>query len=372
MVMPSFSQVGRTLYDPPSGVDGATPPVDPNPSPTPAGQNMGLSNVGLNTGSFYSTDSTPSVTKPATPAVPPVAPPAVPTAAVAPTPSSPVTPPATPVTPPAKPVSTQPAMPASQPATKSKASGGWLSGVTDRAKEFVQDAKDIFSNRVEAELNKTLAGLDETAKSPVFGNDILGWVKNNWGLVASAAGLLSMLFGNNTMKLMGAIATAAGGFNIYNRVNNLMSGKYDDAIKMGLDQTDAQGKPAPFSNIEAIRNAYFNNKPANAEDIQDMTQALNDFQLGVKSGFFEKARDRIINRFQSIAPNTKLNIPPMDPSIGQSWRMNFMSVAPRAVEDMFDTAKTKIMTGWNQAGKPAAPTNAPAAQQTAPVAGGQP
>lgn len=67
---------------------------------------------------------------------------------------------------------------------------------------------------------KNQAALKEVETNPK-GTGFTDWFTESWGNVAVPAGMLLMLFGGDTGMMLGGLAIAAGGYDIYNRYNTL-------------------------------------------------------------------------------------------------------------------------------------------------------
>ena len=84
------------------------------------------------------------------------------------------------------------------------------------------------------------------------------WLTTNWQTLLPVGGLISYAFGGNVGKALGVMAMAAGGYNLYERYQRLSNPdhKYNApimaAIHAAANQQGPNGKPAPFSDLDAV------------------------------------------------------------------------------------------------------------------------
>ncbi len=91
--------------------------------------------------------------------------------------------------------------------------------------------------------------MDEVQQNPQkFG--VTDWLTSNWGNIAVPAGILLSMFGGRTGAILGGLAMAAGGYNLYNRYQTLMSkeaqpelqkyigSKFDPKVLAEIQQTN--------------------------------------------------------------------------------------------------------------------------------------
>jgi hypothetical protein len=93
-------------------------------------------------------------------------------------------------------------------------------------------SKEVVQNR--AELDKSLKEVETNPD----GTGFTDWFKESWGNVAVPAGLLLMLFGGDTGMMLGGLAVAAGGYDLYNRYNTLTN---DPAAQMAISKFVKEG-----------------------------------------------------------------------------------------------------------------------------------
>jgi hypothetical protein len=72
--------------------------------------------------------------------------------------------------------------------------------------------------QIKAKVEAERAHLDKALKNPQA-TGFSEWITESWSNVAVPAGILLMLFGGDTGALLGGLAVAAGGYDLYNRYN---------------------------------------------------------------------------------------------------------------------------------------------------------
>jgi len=154
-------------------------------------------------------------------------------------PENPVPAQATPVSAPA------PTTPATAPATPP--TGGILDGIKDTANKLKETA---IAGTASGTVNPLIKNIMSESKDNPNGFGITDWLTSNWGNIAVPAGILLSMFGGRTGAILGGLAMAAGGYNLYNRYQTLMSkeaqpelqkyiaSKFDPKVLAQIQQTN--------------------------------------------------------------------------------------------------------------------------------------
>jgi len=160
--------------------------------------------------------------------------------------------------------------------------------VIEEARKGVGEGTSEVAKDIE---RKTVEGVVENPNATGFTD----WIKENWQTALIPAGLIAMTFGGNIGKVLGALAVGAGGYNLYERYNRLTNpkNKYHaptlEAIQTAANQTDEQGNPAPFSDLEAAAEQIAERR--GDEDLAPaLRSTLHDYTFLAGHGFMDQIR----------------------------------------------------------------------------------
>lgn len=126
------------------------------------------------------------------------------------------------------------------------------------------------------ELHKAIAEVDKNPDATGFTD----WFTSSWANMAVPAGFLMMIFGGNTGAIIGGLAMAAGGYNLYNRYSTLMK---DPVAQDAIHEYVASN----FSK-EALKKVEEQYGPQYA-------QAANDFGFLSRYGFLSSVQSAYQN-----------------------------------------------------------------------------
>ncbi len=160
-------------------------------------------------------------------------------------PTTPVTP--KPVEAPKLPEQPAPAQAAAPAAPAAPQTGGILDTIKDTAGKLKETA---VANTASGTVNPLVKNIMSESKDNPNGFGITDWLTSNWGNIAVPAGMLLSMFGGRTGAILGGLAMAAGGYNLYNRYQTLMSkeaqpelqkyiaSKFDPQVLAQIQQTN--------------------------------------------------------------------------------------------------------------------------------------
>lgn len=160
-----------------------------------------------------------------------------------------------------------------------------------------------LSDEVNARTKQIREATHELATNPESGMGWGEWLTDNWQALALPAGLIATLFGTNTVKTLGLMAMAAGGYNLYERYNRLTDegNKFNQPIIAGIQaaagQQDADGNPAPFSDVDTIARQVAERHGGDEDTYAAVRTGLRDYHFLATQGFAEQ----LIERSQSAA-----------------------------------------------------------------------
>ena len=126
-------------------------------------------------------------------------------------------------------------------------------GLLDQLKSKAQSAAGSATNAIIEEAGGSkIDVLKGGAAAGMQTDDLLGSMKERWGNIAVPLGLALMFFGGNMGKLAGGILAAAGGANIYGRIQEMQkpeTGALLDKMSALKGQKGKDGNPiTPFTN----------------------------------------------------------------------------------------------------------------------------
>lgn len=175
------------------------------------------------------------------------------------------------------------------------------------AKVFGEDPQAIIetllSDEVNARAKQIREATHEMATNPKSGMGWGEWLTDNWQALALPLGLIATVFGNNTVKTLGVMAMAAGGYNLYERYNRLTDegNRFNQPIIQGIQaaaaQQDADGNSAPFSDTDAIARQIAQQHGGDEDIYQAVRTGLRDYHFMATQGFAEQ----LIERSQAAA-----------------------------------------------------------------------
>lgn len=211
------------------------------------------------------------------------------------TPALPAQPQVKPEPEPPKPL-VEPAQP-QLPKPKAPVTPGLLDKAWDSVKELARPAAESVA---QSEVDKVVKATPGTPDAP-GASGWTDWLTDNWQTLLVPAGLIAVAFGGNTMKALGALAAAGGAYNLYERYSRLTdsSNRYNplvsQAIYAAAQQTDENGNPAPFSDLDAAAKQAA--EKFGAPEAADIAKySLRDYTFLASHGF----KDRISQQMQEL------------------------------------------------------------------------
>jgi hypothetical protein len=179
---------------------------------------------------------------------------------------------------------------------------------------IAQSMRDEVGAKVTEQQAETIQAFDRYLESTEFQKEsgFLDWVTENWQTLLLPAGVIAMFFGGNIGKVVGVLAAAVGGMNLYDRISTLTGdpAKNPDtamshaAIKHAMSQVDDKGGPTPFSNINAAAEAAVagvSNPTERAQRLATVQRSLRDMQVLIRLGFGESITNRIREQVKESA-----------------------------------------------------------------------
>lgn len=154
-------------------------------------------------------------------------------------------------------------------------------GVNDAVRKAVAEAP--------AQLQTAIKEVEADPKGTGFQD----WFTESWGNIAVPAGMLLMMFGGDTGAVLGGLAVAAGGYDIYNRYNTLTK----DPIAQTAIKTFVDGKFSKDA-LEGIRKNLGDKYAKSALDFMALSR------YGFLSAVQGKYRDAGLKAYKSYLPST--------------------------------------------------------------------
>lgn len=153
-------------------------------------------------------------------------------------------------------------------------------GVADAVRRGVPEAQE-----------KLQVALKEVEADPK-GTGFQDWFTESWGNIAVPAGMLLMMFGGDTGALLGGLAVAAGGYDIYNRYNTLTK----DPIAQTAIKTFVDGKFSKEA-LDGIRQTLGDKYAKSALDFMALSR------YGFLSTIQGKYRDAGLKAYRAYQPS---------------------------------------------------------------------
>lgn len=133
----------------------------------------------------------------------------------------------------------------------------------------------------------------EKVETDPAGTGFQDWFTESWGNIAVPAGMLLMMFGGDTGQLLGGLAVAAGGYDLYNRYNTLTK---DPAAQTAISQFIKGGMSKQA--LEQVRESFGDR----------YAKAALDFMAASRYGFLSsvqgKYRDAGVQAYKSLLPGS--------------------------------------------------------------------
>ena len=140
-----------------------------------------------------------------------------------------------------------------------------------------EDGIDAIAKETVKSLDNKTKQLAATMDKDPAGSGFLSFIKSDPMWLLAPIGALLMLFGNSPLKIVGLIAGALGGFDIFKRMNNLMGSSekakgIQDQIGKSLNYYDVNTKQyVPFGDFDKIQDP-------------EVRQAITDFKFASHMG----------------------------------------------------------------------------------------
>lgn len=157
------------------------------------------------------------------------------------------------------------------------------------AKEQLEPLMKNTATDAQAQIKAQLAEIDKDPKAAGFTD----WLTSSWSNIAVPAGLLMMIFGGNTGAILGGIAVAAGGYDLYNRYQTLTK---DPVAQTAITEfMNARANPEALKDIETRYGPRY-------------SKAAMDFVAAAKYGFLSTVqnapRNAAVAAHKAFLPNS--------------------------------------------------------------------
>jgi hypothetical protein len=173
-----------------------------------------------------------------------------------------------------------------------------IQAVADKVLEEANKAANASAESI----NKAIDDLVEKDPKGSGFWDLLSSVDSaSWGNIALVGGLVMMVFGGDTGKLIGGLSMLAGGYNLYQRYNQLQTPETTKAFKAVLEQS----KTGAIDYESLLKDGYS----------PQAVQGAKDIILLSKLGLKDKIKEQVSKKAQGTMGNF-FGKPPAQPAPG--------------------------------------------------------